>query len=520
MDDIYLIRFTQTHESFRHPELEALSTHANLPHEIVSYDENSPFCLLRFPTLIAQRGEENCVKSRTEHSRAAVDARIKAFESRSILSKCIYEVLGQGRDYDELHKDVKRRSQQLWDTFRQKSFKFSIDCYGSTRDVDQQMQIINSFRYLDLKGKIKMKDPEVEFAVLEEWLPLTIAGEGGARPEPAVDRIAGTSMRRVFLARRIGDSSRWLREKHDLKKRPYISTTSMDAELALLTACMALASPGKVFLDPFVGTGGFMVAAAELGALVLGSDIDGRSFRGKGLGLDKGVGANLQKYGLTDLFGDCFTSDLTNTPFRTSATTFDSRDGRWLDGIICDPPYGVREGLKVLGTKFRPSRSLAAEADGQALSQVKSNNPSSAILIDGVPAHTLPGFIAPKKPYSFTRMLDDILDFTAMTLVDGGRLAFWMPSANENEMGEEVATVIPTHRHLELKHECVQRFNKWSRRLLVYERLPGNSDVRRDWVESAVRAGAEADGVARTADELNPFRRRYFQSFVADRNSC
>ena len=509
----YLIRFTQTHESFRRPEVEALSTLASLPCEIISYAENSPFCVLRFPDLQTQQ--------ELAPSRADIDTRVKQFESRSIVSKCIYEIWGQGRNYDEVHEDVRRRSQHLWETFRNVAFKFSVDCYGSTRDVDQQRQIINSFKYLDFKGKIRMKDPDAEFAVLEEWLPSTLQLDvdlNGASPEQTGDKIAGTSLRRVFLARKIGDSCRWLRDKHDLKKRPYISTTSMDAELAMLTASMALAKPGSIFLDPFVGTGGFMVAAAELGATVLGSDIDGRSFRGKGLGLDQGVGANLQRYGLTHLFGDCMTSDLTNTPFRNSASVSGRQSGRWLDGIICDPPYGVREGLKVLGTKFRPSRSPAAEVDGQVSNSQKSNDPSIEKLINGVPAHTLPGYIAPKKPYSFTRMLDDILDFSARTLVDGGRLAFWMPSANENEFGEEEVTVIPVHRHLELKHECVQRFNKWSRRLLVYERLPGVSDSQRDMIECAVGEGAVADDIARTADELNPFRRRYFQSFGADRN--
>ena len=515
MDDLYLVRFAQTHESFRRSELEALSTLAELPCEVVSYNENSPFCVLRFPTLTTEHKSQDGTTPQAVHDQAGIDARVRAFESRSILSKCICQVLGQGRDYDELHEDVKQRSQALWQPFRQKSFKFSVDCYGSTRDVARQMRIINSFRYLDFRGKIMMKGAEVELALLEEWLPLTVECDIAARPEQTVDKIAGTSLRRVFLARKIGDSSRGLREKHDLKKRPYISTTSMDAELALLTASMALASSGKIFLDPFVGTGGFMVAAAELGALVLGSDIDGRSFRGKGLGLDKGVGANLQRYGLTPLFGDCFTSDLTNTPFRTLLTAGGSRDGRWLDGIICDPPYGVREGLKVLGTKFRPSRSSAVEADGHVVTSVKSNNPS-VIMVDGVPAHTRPGYIAPKKPYSFTSMLDNILDFAALTLVDGGRLAFWMPSANENDFGEEVPTLIPSHRHLELKHECVQRFNKWSRRLLVYERRPGYSDPLRDRVGSATPESAGGDFVARTADELNPFRRRYFQSFVVN----
>jgi tRNA (guanine10-N2)-methyltransferase len=115
-------------------------------------------------------------------------------------------------------------------------------------------------------------------------------------------------------------------------------------------------------------------------------------------------------------------------------------------------------------------------------------------------------------------MLDDILDFAASTLVDGGRLAFWMPSANENEFGEEETTVIPTHPRLELKHECVQRFNKWSRRLLVYERLPGTREPGIDIGLSIGLGELTVPSAGRTADELNPFRKRYFQSSGRDRN--
>lgn len=511
----YLIRFAQAHESFRRPEIDAQAELAHLPCRIVHYADNSPFCVVRFPTLSQIAGDglgeaDNGVAVGKENAEQAV----RDFESRAILSKCIYEIWGQGTNYEELHSDVRRRSHHLWDLYKHRSFKFSFDCYGSSHDFEQQRRIINGFSYLDFRGPIKMKNPEFEFAVLEEWLPLT------AQPEPAngssdapVDRVSGTSLRRIFFARKIGDSRRWLREKHDLKKRPYISTTSMDAELALVTANMALASPGKIFLDPFVGTGGFMVAAAELGAMVLGSDIDGRSYRGKGSGLEKGVGANFKKYALEHLFLDCISSDLTNTPFRKSSKGQDQSQAgaRWLDGIVCDPPYGVREGLKVLGARTRKSVLLDSNPHGEGLAPEDST--PKEILVDGIPAHKLPGYIAPKKPYSFSRMLADILDFAARTLVDGGRLAFWMPSANENEFGEEELTEIPAHPHLRLKHECVQRFNKWSRRLLVYERLPGHLDFE----AGTDQLGHDTEDVDGTADELNPFRRRYFQP-VVDRN--
>lgn len=178
--------------------------------------------------------------------------------------------------------------------------------------------------------------------------------------------------KRIFLGRWLAQGSRDIMAKYDLKKRKFISTTSMDAELTLITANMAHAAPGKLFYDPFVGTGSFCVAMAHFGALNIGSDIDARSFKGKDpatvgnnkqvrdvrTGRSIGLLSNLEQYGIASKYVDAFTSDLTNTPIRL---------GQFLDGIVCDPPYGVREGLRVLGTR-----------DGRGTEEV---------LIDGVPAH-------------------------------------------------------------------------------------------------------------------------------------
>lgn len=87
----------------------------------------------------------------------------------------------------------------------------------------------------------------------------------------------------------------------DLKKRAYIGTTSMDAEVSLLMANQALAQEGKLCYDPFgedlwllfiwdrlgdrvvyaAGTGSMLLTAAAFGAMSFGSDIDGRQMRGK-----------------------------------------------------------------------------------------------------------------------------------------------------------------------------------------------------------------------------------------------
>ena len=53
-------------------------------------------------------------------------------------------------------------------------------------------------------------------------------------------------------------------------------------------------------------------------------------------------------------------------------------------------------------------------------------------------------------------MLDNILQFSAETLVDNGRLSFWMPTAND----EEQEIPVPTHPYLETMSVCTQVFNK------------------------------------------------------------
>ncbi len=180
-----------------------------------------------------------------------------------------------------------------------------------------------------------MTAPEQQFCIFED--------HGFREPHP----------HRLHIGRWIAGSDRDAMVKYSLKTRKYISTTSMDAELSLITANLTLARSGKIFYDPFVGTGSFPIACAHFGAMVLGSDIDGRSVRGKE---GRNVLSNFEQYGLMGRFVDSFISDLTHSPLRRT---------RLLDGIICDPPYGVREGLKVLGSRDGKGKEVLY-IDGEA----------------------------------------------------------------------------------------------------------------------------------------------------------
>ncbi|KAL8670709.1 MAG: hypothetical protein Q9224_007656, partial [Gallowayella concinna] len=282
------------HESFRRVELDALADLYGIKLDILDYKQYSPHCIIRLPDEGAAR----------------------LLIHRCILSKGIYELWGSGSTYPELHEDIVRRTSAIWHKYKFSSFKFEIQSYQAKRSLAEQNNLIQSFRYTGFEGPIRLKDPEQTFCIFEDW-------DCGAQ-EPT----------RVYLGRFIAPSSRTILDTYTLKKRKYLSTTSMDSELALITANLAHAAPGKLFYDPFVGTGSFPIACAHFGAISLGSDIDGRAVRGK-----EGVNivTNFQQYDLLDKYLDGFIADLTHTPLRAA---------RLLDGIICDPPYGVREGLK------------------------------------------------------------------------------------------------------------------------------------------------------------------------------
>lgn len=320
----FLIRFAQVHESFRRAEIEAIGVVEGLGLQILEYDllvssrkspENlnalllkwsqSPICVVDLPS---------------------VDA-AKRLAGRSILAQSIHEFWASGLTYDEVHRRVKQDTVDRWDDFELSSFKFEIEPFQGTRSNPKRLEIINSFSYLPWKGPIRMNDPEACWVVFENW-PTNSVPLGLEHPS------------KIFFGRYLAPSARETVLKFDLKKRDYISTTSMDSELSLVSANIALAGRGKLFYDPFVGTGSFPVACAHFGAISWGSDIDGRSIRGDGK--KKSLKGNFGQYGLKHGLGDVFAADLTHSPIR--------RVRIW-DGIICDPPYGVREGLRVLGVR-------------------------------------------------------------------------------------------------------------------------------------------------------------------------
>lgn len=397
--------------------------------------------------------------------------------ARSILAASIYELWGQGEDYAGLRDDVRTRTSSLWQEYKLVSFRFDIDSFQGSRSSTEKRNLIESFSFMDFDGPIIMSMPDHIFTIFEDFV------------------FRASEPQRLYLGRLVAESGRKIMNTYNLKKRGYIATTSMDAELSLITANIAQVAPGRLAYDPFMGTGSFPLACACFGAITFGSDLDGRSIRGKG---NKSVVSNFTEYHTLSQYLGGFAADVTNTPLAAR---------RILDVVVCDPPYGVREGLKVLG-------------------HVKERLQSEIFLADGTSAYLQPGYVPPKRPYSFVRMLDDILDFSSARLVDNGRLCMWMPVAGsadgvetqpEAQADSVYEYAIPRHPCMELVSVCQQDFNKWSRRLITYRRrLEAEIDKASQTEYQQRRALLRQDpwsDLTGTADDLNDFRKRYFQGF-------
>ncbi len=102
------------------------------------------------------------------------------------------------------------------------------------------------------------------------------------------------------------------------RKRPFFHPSIMNAPLARAMCNLARLLPGNVVLDPFCGAGGILCEAADLGARVIGLEINWK--------LLQGARANLSDTGGVDF--SLIQGDARQIPLAQC------------DSIVTDPPYG------------------------------------------------------------------------------------------------------------------------------------------------------------------------------------
>jgi tRNA (guanine10-N2)-methyltransferase len=196
---------------------------------------------------------------------------------------------------------------------------------------------------------------------------LVVSRPHASRAEPPMDQL-----RRVFVGVPY-PTRRALHVELALTRRAFLGPTSLEPLLALSMCNMAGIRSGSVVLDPFVGTGSVLVAAARIGGVTFGVDVDYRVLcMGK---MGRTVATNFEQYGLP--LPELVRGDMAELCLRRSALA------NLFDAVVCDPPYGVRAGARQsdegakrdpgaqetsAATAMRRASSSASKADACSLS--------------------------------------------------------------------------------------------------------------------------------------------------------
>ena len=353
-----------------------------------------------------------------EAERIAVD-----LANGCLLVRCILDIWGEASTLVEVQEHVEEYDMNEKQKYasRDQSFRLHVEGFGLTLTQEQKLSIINSFgkSFGSFKGPINLNSPDNIFWVIV-LRPEKNSSVPNKKPWYACGReIAVNQTRAPLLA------------KYDLRKRRYLGPTSMDAELSFLMCTMCQVKKSSLVVDPFVGTGGLLVPAAEKGAITLGIDIDIRVIKlGKKDKRDRpiNVWTNFKDYGLPAPVG-LLRADIDRNPFRDGLSDV-------FDAVLADPPYGVRAG-------GRKSRS-----------------------VPGMKINSRSDHIASTVPYPLAECLRDLLEWASRVLTVGGRLGYWVPCLPHATNDE-----LPDHPMLHLKYNCEQVLGgRYNRRLVVMEK--------------------------------------------------
>eukprot|EP00163_Fabomonas_tropica_P014518 TRINITY_DN2641_c0_g1_i2.p1 TRINITY_DN2641_c0_g1~~TRINITY_DN2641_c0_g1_i2.p1 ORF type:complete len:285 (-),score=20.50 TRINITY_DN2641_c0_g1_i2:960-1814(-) len=199
---------------------------------------------------------------------------LRILEHTSLVNEML-EIWCQCESQDQLPEAVHDIDLSLVEPYKMKSFKMTHKGFGCKFSIKETLALYNRMPYIGqiMKGKVDLRNPEVEVQILEDWwsrIPVEDLPADQQIKEPWCE---GVYVGRVIARRR--DKECGVMEL-DLKKRNFLGPTSMDAHYALIMGNMGHAYKGSLVYDPFVGTGSVLVSCAYLGAKVMGSDRDPR----------------------------------------------------------------------------------------------------------------------------------------------------------------------------------------------------------------------------------------------------
>ena len=377
--------------------------------------------------------------------------------SRCVAVKACYELLAQGHSHPQVAtgSEAQLAAQRLLHDGQ--SWSLAVLALQGSMPLPTAAAIREQYAPLEATGPVRLKNPQCPLCVLVEPAG-QLAQPSGSPLEADPDRELLAEPARVWLCRHIAQGGSHKVNKLDLSKRVYLGPTTLDPELGLLMCNLAQVRPGSFTWDPFLGTGSLAVAAAEMGARTLGSDIDVRVLRGK---KGRNLAAVFKQYHLAE--GDIIRADNAHSPLCCRPI---------FDAIVTDPPYGVRAGARKAGT---PSGKTPIKLD----------------------AESRRSFVPRTCVYQPSAVMVDLLAVAAQTLVVGGRLAYLLPTTVAFDPRE-----LPVHPLLELEHNIEQRLSMHLARRIIVLRKHSEWDPAQAESYAAVAneaaLAAEAAGVGAT----------------------
>lgn len=273
----------------------------------------------------------------------------------------------------------------------------------SGMDPEAKREFLASFSPVlkSLHGDVNLTRPAKQLLYLEDWVSFHTD-----HTRSPTDALESFKPRKALFGQVVAEGCE-VQTVFDLRKRPFLGTTTMAPLPAHFTAVAARVGEGDTLLDPFCGTGSILIAAAHLGARVVGSDIDGDCL---GLGEDRVsknsrfkrygmLNANNKKQSWREQIGLSTVDNFRFYGLENRLVGLVGKDVKDLldeaalpidkfDAIATDPPYNRRE--KVLGV----------EADGGG-----EDSPTAA-----------------------NSVVSTLFQVARARLKRGGRLVFWYPS--------------------------------------------------------------------------------------------
>jgi tRNA (guanine10-N2)-dimethyltransferase len=186
--------------------------------------------------------------------------------------------------------------------------------------------------------RIKKYGKPLSTLTLEREIGSIMGEKSSARAnlENPEEMILGIISERFAIGRVTAEVDRSQYEERRPHKRPYFHPGAMLPRISRACVNLTRARVGERLLDPFCGTGGFLIEAGLMGMEVHGFDIDEEAV--------KGCKKNLAKYGI-------------NYNIAVKDATQLGHEALF-DAVATDPPYGISASTKGLSLEELYARTL------------------------------------------------------------------------------------------------------------------------------------------------------------------